>query len=153
MDNKPQKIDNETKNVLKNYFSATDDLMDKGIIRSSKYIADIAEYLCQEIYGITLCENQRKPGYDGVDKGNKKYQIKMNNSKKRTNQYIGNPQKYDFLLLMITSNSKLFIPSIEDTFISVYRINSKNLLGRKYIAKKYIRQETPEFTIDNDFNR
>ncbi|WP_299798543.1 hypothetical protein [uncultured Maribacter sp.] len=144
-------IDKKTKALLKSFFKSTDDLIDRKIIRSSKYTADIAEYLCQEIYSLTLCESQREPGYDGCDKDGKTYQIKINNSKQKTNQEIGNPKYYDFLLLMITSNSKLFDLSLEDTFIAVYKINSDKLLGRKYIAKKEINQSRPEYLIDNGF--
>ena len=144
-------IDNKTKSLLKSFFASTDDLIDRKIIRSSKYTADIAEYLCQEIYKLTLSESQREPGYDGKDKDNKTYQIKINNSKKKTNQEIGNPNSYDYLLLMITSNSKLFDLSLENTFIAIYKLNSKMLLGRKYVAKKEINQSKPEYIIDKDF--
>jgi hypothetical protein len=76
-------IDKDIRVLLKQFFSSTDDLIDKGIIRSSKYTADIAEYLCQEIYELTLCKNQRELGYDGKDKDDKTYQIKINNSKQK----------------------------------------------------------------------
>ena len=144
-------INKDTRVLLKQFFSSTDDLIEKGIIRSSKYTADIAEYLCQEIYELTLCKSQREPGFDGKDKNNKVYQIKINNSKKKTNQEIGNPNQYDFFLLMITSNSKLFDNRLKDTFIAIYKLNSEILLERKYIAKKVIFALKPEYLINDNF--
>ena len=145
-------IEKDTRVLLKQFFSSTDNLIDKRIIRSSKYTADIAEYLCQEIYDLTLCESQREPGYDGKDKSNKTYQIKINNSKQKTNQEIGNPNLYDFFVLLITSNSRLFNDRLKDTFIAIYKIKSETLAGRKYIAKKEINKIKPEYIIDNQFD-
>lgn len=152
LNNKNQMIDIEIKTLLKEFFISTDKLIGRKIIRSSKYTADIAEYLSQEIYELTLCNSQREPDYDGKDKKGKTYQIKINNSKRKTNQEIGNPKKYDFLILMITANSKLFNPNFQDSFIAVYKLECKKLHGHKYIAKEYINKLKPEYLINYQFD-
>jgi hypothetical protein len=144
-------LDTETKKLLKSFFNSTDQLIDKKIIRSSKYTADVAEYLTEKIYDITLCENQREIGYDGVDKQNKKYQVKINNSSQKTNQDIGNIEHYNYLILMITSNSRLFDKRFNEYFITVYKVENKFLKDRKYIAKTYIHNIEPDYCISNKF--
>ncbi|MEZ4802053.1 MAG: hypothetical protein R2797_04715 [Gelidibacter sp.] len=145
-------LDAKIQNALKSFFLSTDMLIDKEIIRSSKYTADIAEYLSEKIYGLTLCDSQREPGYEGWDIDNKKYQIKINNSKKKTNQDIGNPELYDFLILLITSNSKLYNRQESNHFIVVYKISSSALKDQKYIAKKDILQLVPDYFISLNFD-
>ena len=140
----------EIRTQLKNFFHSTSQLKQNEIIRSSKYIADIAEYLCQEIYGLTLCENQREIGYDAVKDGIK-YQIKINNSSQKTNQGIGNPSEYNYLLLLITSDSKLYNPEYKDYFITVYKIGNEQLVGSKYIAKTQLSSLKPVNLITKDF--
>ncbi|MDH2208674.1 hypothetical protein N5J53_16820 [Empedobacter sp. GD03644] len=142
-------IKTEIRKQLSKFFQATKELQEHKIIRSSKYTGDIAEYLCKEIYGLTLCESQREIGYDAI-KDELKYQIKINNSSQKTNQEIGNPEKYDVLLLLITSESKLFNSEYSPYFITLYKIESKDLFDEKYIAKTKLSTLKPEILITED---
>lgn len=144
-------LDTETQSLLKSFFKSTDELIEKKIIRSSKYTADVAEYLSEKIYNLKLCDNQREIGFDGEDEQKNKYQIKINNSSQKTNQEIGNIEHYNYLILMITSNSLLFDKRFDEFFITVYKIDRKNLANRKYIAKTYLQEIEPEYIISNDF--
>lgn len=144
-------IDANTQSLLKSFFHSTDELIKQKIIRSSKYTADVAEYLSEKIYDLKLCDNQREIGYDGEDQDGMKYQIKINNSSQKTNQDIGNITHYDFLLLMITSNSRLFDKKFDEHFITVYKIDKQFLKDRKYIAKTYIQSIQPEYLISHEF--
>lgn len=144
-------LDTDTKSLLKSFFNSTDELIDKKIIRSSKYTADVAEYLSEKIYNLKLCDNQREIGFDGEDKQKNKYQIKINNSSQKTNQEIGDIEFYDYLILMITSNSRLFDKRFDQHFITVYKINRKNLTHGKYIAKTYLQNIDPEYLISKEF--
>lgn len=144
-------LETDTKAILKSFFNSTDELIEKKIIRSSKYTADVAEYLSQKIYNLKLCDNQREIGFDAIDYQEKKYQIKINNSSQKTNQDIGNTKSYDFLILMITSNSLLFDQSYSDYFIAVYKIDRINLNHEKYVAKKYLQNIAPEYLISKEF--
>ncbi|QTV06740.1 hypothetical protein [Faecalibacter bovis] len=143
-------INPEIKIQLISFFDSTKKLKENQIIRSSNFSGDIAEYLCQEIYGLTLCENQREIGYDAVKDGIK-YQIKINNSSQKTNQGIGNPSEYNYLLLLITSESKLFNPKYDNYFITIYKIENKDLLIGDNIAKSYLFNLKPEYLITQDF--
>ena len=144
-------IDQDTQFLLQSFFKSTDELIEKRIIRSSKYTADVAEYLSEKMYDLKLCDNQREIGFDGEDKVGKKYQIKINNSTQKTNQEIGDIEHYDYLILMLTSNSRLFNKKFNEHFITVYKINKKFLQDRKYIAKTYIQNLEPEYLISNEF--
>lgn len=144
-------IDTKTQSLLQSFFNSTEELIEQKIIRSSKYTADVAEYLSEKIYNLELCNNQREIGFDGTDKEGKKYQIKINNSTQKTNQDIGNIEHYDYLILMLTSNSRLFDKKFDKHFITVYKIDRQFLKDRKYIAKTYIQGIQPEYLISDEF--
>lgn len=144
-------IDTTTQSLLKSFFKSTDELIEKKIIRSSKYTADVAEYLSERIYNLELCNNQREIGFDGTDKEGNKYQIKINNSTQKTNQDIGNIAHYRYLILMLTSNSRLFDKRFDEHFITVYKIDRQFLKNRKYIAKTYLQNIEPEYLISTEF--
>ena len=141
----------EIKTQLKNFFHSTSQLKQNEIIRSSNYTGDIAEYLCKEIYELDLCKSQREECYDAT-KNDLLYQIKINNSSQKTNQIIGNPNKYDFLLLLITAESKLFNPIYNEYFMAIYRINSDELKNKSSFAKNWIDTLTPEYLVTNNFD-
>ena len=45
--------------ALQEFFSAVDRLKELNVIRSNKYLGDIAEFLCVSRFGITLAESGR----------------------------------------------------------------------------------------------
>ncbi|SFU78442.1 hypothetical protein SAMN05216480_1279 [Pustulibacterium marinum] len=143
-------MDDLIRESLKNFFASTKVLMEQNVIRSSKYTADIAEYIIQEIYGLELCKSQREPGYDGT-LNQKKYQIKINNSSQKTNQDVGDPELYDYFILIITSNSLLFDKKYTGYFMAIYEFEKKILEGKKYIAKTTIHQNKPTYLVTDEF--
>jgi hypothetical protein len=138
-------IDEKAKTLIKKFFDITKKLSENRIIRSSKYLGDIGEYLAADIYQIDLDGNQKNRDFDGIDKEGKKCQIKINNSKKSTNKEIGNPEYYDYLVLLVTKDSYLYDNKYSDYFICVYRIESKRLKGKKYLAKELLHSYDPEY--------
>jgi len=107
----------------------------------------------KNIYNLKLCGNQRQEYYDAVDEKSKKtFQIKINNSTEKTNQDVGKPEFYDYLVLLITEKSNLFDPTYQSQFITVYKFSGKSLEGREYIAKNGIHGSKPEYLIDRKFN-
>ncbi|MEQ8153027.1 MAG: hypothetical protein ABRQ32_09000 [Smithellaceae bacterium] len=98
-------LDNLRK-LIDTFFSVTKELKDEGLFRSDRYLGDIGEAVCAKIYNLKLCTNGREQGHDATKDG-KKYQIKLHNSETRTNMALGNPDKYDFLLLVVGPNSKI----------------------------------------------
>lgn len=150
----PNKITLETdaKNSISTFFTSVSILSDNGIIRSSKYSADIAEFICSKFYDLKLCPNQRQRGYDAFDINKRKVQIKINNSSKKTNQSIGDKTQYDDLYLLITSKSLLFNKKFDQAFLLLYKIPSSSIIKEKYIANKFIKTLIPDLMLDKNFD-
>lgn len=148
-------LSNEVKTSIINFFNSVNELSNKNVIRSSNFIGNIAEFICCELYDLDQCKNQRQIGFDAMrnDQNKDKFQIKINNSAKKTNQTIGDPSKYSFLLLVITSNSFLFNKKYSSARFLIYKIPSKILQRKKYIAKELILNYKPEIILDNDFEK
>jgi hypothetical protein len=147
-------LDDNVKTTIRAFYDSVLNLTEHKIIRSSKYSADIAEFLCSKFFNLTLCVNQRQIGFDAVDKNKKKIQIKINNSTRQTNQPIGDKSKYDFLMLVVTSNSLLFNEKYKGAFLVVYKIPvSKIKSENTYITKTFISTLLPELKLDEHFNR
>lgn len=108
---------------LKNFFKAIQDLRESNIIRSDRYLGDIGEKICETLYGFTLNQSAREEGYDGV-LDNQRYEVKFHNSMTRTNIYLGNPELYDFLLVVLGSDSLLRPEGYEETFL-IYKITNE----------------------------
>lgn len=144
-------MDQNIKNSLISFFSSTDVLIEQRIIRSSKYSADIAEYLCAKLFDLKLCESQREVGYDAFDVQGNKVQIKINNSTRKTNQDIGSKAAYDYLYLVVTANSLMFNSQFRDAFMLIYIIPSKEIAGERYIAKGFIKNLTPTLLLNDKF--
>lgn len=96
----------DQESALAAFFKAVDRLEEVGVIRSSRYLGDIGEFLCADALGTVLAEQLRLPGHDGVH-DNKRVQIKFNNSPTGTNINVGNPEEYDELVVVIGPRSKL----------------------------------------------
>lgn len=146
-------LDDEIKMSLLNFFNSTKVLTENKIIRSSKYSADIAEFLCAKFYDLELSQSQREVGFDAFDKKGNKIQIKINNSSKKTNQNIGIKTQYDYLYLVITSKSLLFNPIYGNAFLSIYKIHTSEIIGEKYISKTFLRKLTPDLLINRNFEK
>jgi hypothetical protein len=147
-------LDDNIKTAIKKFYSSVSSLTENKIIRSSKYSADIAEYLCGKFFNLKLCDNLRQIGFDAIDKNKKKIQIKINNSTRQTNQPIGDKSKYDFLMLVLTSNSQLFNKKYSGAFLVVYKIPASKIKSENtYITKTFISTLTPELKLDEHFNR
>lgn len=80
----------DQESALAAFFEAVDRLEKVGIIRSSRFLGDIGEFLCADAFGTVLAEQLRLPGHDGVH-DEKRVQIKFNNSPTGNNINVGNP--------------------------------------------------------------
>lgn len=126
--------------LIKAFFDCIAKLMDANIIRSNTSIGDIGEWLCVHKYGLKLNESSRHPGFDGWI-GQEKVQVKLHNSPKGKNLNVGNPDKYDKLIILLGPNSYL---RVHDSVISFHAYNFtssevKQLMKRKrgyFCAKK-----------------
>ncbi len=91
--------------ALKNFSSSIKELKDSGVIRSHRYLGDIAEFLCADAYKINLATNLREAGHDGL-RDEVRAQIKYAGGTK-TNVDFGDPSKYDELYIVLGKESKV----------------------------------------------
>jgi len=97
---------NEEKLAIHNFFKSVEKLQELGVIRSSKYLGDIGEFLASKKLGLTLVKSQRQKDFDALT-NDQKYQIKFHNAKEGTNIKVGSPTKYDYLIIVIGPQSRI----------------------------------------------
>lgn len=110
-------MNDKERDLLRNFFGFTANLIEAGIVRSDKVLGDIAEWLCVKNFDLVLCQSGRHPGFDGHI-GSKKVQVKMHNSPEGNNLSVGNPSAYDELIVIIGPRSKLRINDAENCFLA-----------------------------------
>lgn len=136
------------KKLICEYFEAVAKLQSNNIVRSDKVLGDLGEWICVQKYGLVLEASGRHPDYDGKI-NNEKVQVKVHNSPERTNLSVGNPNRYDHLIVLIGPRSKLRIGSIDESFHS-YRFTSAEvikLMARRsghYCAKGILKERNYE---------
>tara|TARA_R110001583_G_scaffold125995_2_gene277585 strand:- start:535 stop:1029 length:495 start_codon:yes stop_codon:yes gene_type:complete len=115
-------MESEIKLAIKTFFEQVDKLKELNVIRSDKYLGDIAEYITTYFYNIELAESGREPGHDGIDEDGR-VQVKYHGSITKTNLSLGNPNEYENFLVVLGPNSLLRSTKYEDDFL-VYRFSS-----------------------------
>lgn len=100
-----KELNADEKDLLNKFFKAVEELKDAKIIRSDKYLGDIGEFLACKFFELTPMKSGRHPDYDAETKDGKLVQIKYHDSPKRTNIYVGNPEKYDKLVIVLGPRS------------------------------------------------
>ncbi|USA52660.1 hypothetical protein NDN13_14490 [Acinetobacter sp. C32I] len=131
--------------LIQEFFNCTSKLLKAGIVRSDKILGDIGERLCVEKYGLVLETSGRHPGYDGKI-GTSRVQVKVHNSPEGTNLNVGDPDKYDELIVILGPRSRLRVSDVNATF-HTYRFPSdvvKHLMKRAsgYYCGKRILQDS-----------
>jgi len=122
------------------FFESVAKLEELKIIRSSRFLGDIGEFMCSEAYGTELAPQLRQRGHDGMN-GKDRVQIKFNNSIKGNNINVGDPKDYDLLVVVIGPRSKLREQDHGSTEFRLYRYTKAEVLtwkldsGNFYCAK------------------
>ena len=106
------------KELLRNFFGFTANLIEAGIVRSDKVLGDIAEWLCVKNFDLVLCQSGRHPGFDGHI-GSRRVQVKMHNSPEGNNLSVGKPSAYDELIVVIGPRSKLRIERCRELLLGL----------------------------------
>lgn len=116
----------EEKNLIREYFDVVSRMQDNGIVRSDKVLGDLGEWICSQEFNLKLETSGRHPGYDGKI-GNETVQVKVHNSPKGTNLSVGNPDRYQQLIILIGPRSRLRIGERNESF-HVYRFSSSDVV-------------------------
>lgn len=124
-------MDTKIKKAIAEFFTSVKTLKCLGVFRSDKYLGDLGEYICKYLYDIKLAENGRQQGYDGIDtKDSSLVQVKFHGSSTRTNIDLGNPDEYDYVLVVLGPDSLLRDPSNTGDFL-IYRFSSETVKNYK----------------------
>ncbi len=107
--------------VIGEFFAAADRLKELKIIRSDRYLGDIAEFIAKTQLGMTMAASCREPGHDGHIDG-KKVQVKYNGSTSITIE-VGDPKTYDELIVILGPNSVMRTADMTESYV-IYRIPS-----------------------------
>lgn len=110
--------------AIQNFAACVSELRAAEVIRSHRYLGDIAEFLCAAVCGIDLSKNLREVGHDGL-RGNVKVQIKYNGGEKR-NVDLGDPSSYEEIYIVLGKASYLRTTSHKEDFL-VYRLSSEEV--------------------------
>lgn len=145
-------MNTEIKEAIKGFYDSVEKLKSLGIIRSDKYLGDIAEYISSYFYQIELAESGRQPGHDGND-AEGRVQIKYHGSPTRTNIDLGKPDAYENLLVVLGPESMLRNPGYSGDFL-LYRISASdakahcNVLSGTYSCGKEPFNREPDRVLD-----
>ena len=130
--------------AINKFFAAVEQLKSLKVIRSDKYLGDIAEFICSDRFGLKLSTDLRQTGYDGHIQG-KRVQIKFAGGSSTT-VACGDPKQYDELLILLGPKSVLRNDSKRKGFIA-YRIPGKVVRKKAPHAdgkKRYTKNQLPE---------
>ncbi len=117
-------ISAEKMRAIGEFYSAADRLRELKIIRSDRYLGDIAEFIAKECLGMTLATSCREQGYDGhID--DKKVEVKYNGGKSITLN-AGKPETYEELVVILGPNSVMRDSELSDEYL-IYRIPSSEV--------------------------
>lgn len=132
-------MNKEQKLAIKNFFEAAKVLKDSNVIRSSSYVGNIAEFICANLFEITLSGSQREEGLDGVDLEERRIEIKYHNGEKGNNILVGKykeNQNFEDLIVILGPSSKLRVEELDKELFEVYRINDFKYKEGTNIAKR-----------------
>lgn len=115
-------ITDEQMVAIGEFFAAADRLKTLEIIRSDRYLGDIAEFIAKTQLGMRMAASCREPGHDGHIDG-KKVQVKFIGGTSITID-VGNPNNYDELIVILGPNSVMRAPDLSEPYV-IYRIPSE----------------------------
>ncbi len=115
-------MDPQVLDAIARFFDSTSELRRLGVIRSDKYLGDLAEYICSHLFEIELAASGRQVGFDGTRDG-RSIQIKYHGSSTRTNVDFGDPDQYQEALVVLGPASRLR-PAKQNADFLIYRFSS-----------------------------
>ncbi len=103
----------EAEHLVRKFSRIVNQLKQKGVIRSERYMPDVVEWLVAKKRNLKLSENNQK-GYDAKDHNGVRYQIKYrtDDENKSTGFEPINLKGFDFLLCVFLNKDRFEIKSI-----------------------------------------
>lgn len=110
--------------AITNFSKAIKELKDAGVIRSHRYLGDLAEFICAKTFNIDLATNMRQTGHDGM-REQLRAQIKYGGGTK-TNVDLGDPTTYEEVYVVLGKESILRSHPHDADFI-IYKLSSEEV--------------------------
>ena len=120
-------MDIEQEKTIRQFFDVVASLKSTRVIRSDKFLGDIAESICADLYNLELAISGRQVGYDGIDSDNLRVQIKYHGSITRTNINLGNPDNYDYCLVVLGIDSKIRSSEYHGNDFIIYKLEQPEI--------------------------
>jgi hypothetical protein len=127
--------------AITNFAVSIRELKNAGVIRSDRYLGDLAEFLCADAFGIDLATNLRQAGHDGM-REQLRVQIKYGGGTK-TNMDLGDPATYEEVYVVLGKESVVRSFSHDADFL-IYKLTADEVLAMGQTNKgKYSCGATP----------
>lgn len=148
-------INQDQRKAIQEFFKSTLKLKETGVIRSSQYVGNVAEFICSHLYGVKLSKSQREEGLDGIDKKGRKVEIKYHGAPVGTNIVMSKyKERHDFqdLIVILGPDSNLRPKDTQDNTFLVYRIDEYVYNKHGNIAKSILEQVGVDKVLDDQLN-
>ena len=126
----------EQSNAIADFMTAASRLRAMRVIRSDRFLGDIGEFLAASEFGLQLASSSRQEGHDTEGDVNR-VQIKFHNSPTRTNIDLGDPKKYDYVLIVVGPDSLLHPDGGHTSKYCFYEFSSLHVQTHFSRAKAY----------------
>jgi hypothetical protein len=148
-------MNKQQKTTMNQFFKVAKKLSKLGVIRSSKYLGDIAEFICSNLYEIQLNPSGRAIGFDGTDLNGNKVEVKYHGGESGNNIDLSGYKKnqiFNDLYIILGPDSKIRPDNSPPETYLVYRI--ENYTYEKYgnMAKTILSEIGFDKVLDIDFN-
>ncbi|MEX8518861.1 MAG: hypothetical protein AB3X44_10135 [Leptothrix sp. (in: b-proteobacteria)] len=138
-------MENNHKNAINKFFLSLDELRNLGIVRFSVIFGDIGEFLCTKVFsGLSLEGRRTNHGYDATYEG-QKVQIKFSNSSDAKNIDLGNPEKYDVLIVVLGKKSTHIMLDDSNSDYLFYKYTSNEVKNKFKTNGKFKLSKTKHF--------
>ncbi|WGT37317.1 hypothetical protein QH639_15875 [Lysinibacillus sp. 1 U-2021] len=141
--------------AITDFFKTSKVLKELGVIRSTSYTGNIAEFICASEFNIRLSDSQREIGLDGTDSDNRNIEIKYHNGEKGTNIIMGkykDHQNFQDLIVILGPDSCLRAHYVDEELFEIYRINDYKFEEGKNIGKGVLEGKL-KFLLDSNLEK
>lgn len=122
--------------AITEFMAAATKLRSMNVIRSDRFLGDIGEFLAASEFQLQLAKSPRQEGHDTEGEADR-VQIKFHNSPTRTNINLGEPTKYDRVLIVVGPDSLLHPAGDHTGKYCFYEFTASHVLQHFSTKKAY----------------